>query len=178
MLRALVGTTCATSVVVVISAIHRMWLYQQAYGFSVQRLMVIAIELWLGAVFVLIAVAGIRMTARWLPHAVLVVGVLALLGVAAMNPERFIAERNIDRYEQTGLLDTDYLLSLSPDVERALARLPESIRECARFRNDAPDAWYEFNLSRSRAPRGGTPPGDGCLLGLLASPSLAEQALG
>ena len=48
-----VGTTCATSVVVVISAIHRMWLYQQAYGFSVQRIMVITIELWLGAVFVL-----------------------------------------------------------------------------------------------------------------------------
>jgi Domain of unknown function (DUF4173) len=162
LLRVLVGTTCATSVVVVISAIHRMWLYQQAYGFSVQRLMVIAIELWLGAVFVLIAVAGIRMTARWLPHAVLVAGVLALLGVAAMNPERFIAERNIDRYEQTGLLDTDYLLSLSPDVEQALARLPEPIRECARYRNDAPDAWYALNLSRSRAPRGGTPPGDRC----------------
>jgi hypothetical protein len=91
-----------------------------------------------------------------------VAGVLALLGVAAMNPERFIAERNIDRYEQTGLLDTDYLLSLSPDVEQALARLPEPIRECARYRNDAPDAWYALNLSRSRAPRGGTPPGDRC----------------
>ena len=93
-----------------ISAIHRMWLYQQAYGFSVQRLMVIAIELWLGAVFVLIAVAGVRMTARWLPRAVLVAGVLTLLGVAALNPERLIADRNIDRYEQTGQLDADYLL--------------------------------------------------------------------
>ncbi len=41
-----------------ISAIHRMWLYQQAYGFSAQRLMVITIELWLGAVFVLIAAGG------------------------------------------------------------------------------------------------------------------------
>jgi len=162
LLRALVGTTCVTSVVVVISAIHRMWLYQQAYGFSVQRVMVIAIELWLGAVFVLIAVAGIRMTARWLPHAVLVAGVVALLGVAAMNPERFIAEHNIDRYEQTGLLDTDYLLSLSPDVEQALARLPEPIRECARYRNEKRGAWYEFNLSRSRASKEGTPPGDAC----------------
>ncbi|MDT5387664.1 MAG: hypothetical protein QOE04_1305, partial [Mycobacterium sp.] len=37
-----------------------------------------------------------------LPHAVLVAGVVALLGVAALNPERLIAERNIDRYEQTG----------------------------------------------------------------------------
>lgn len=160
MLRALLGTTCVTSVVVVISAIHRMWLYQQAYGFSVQRVMVIAIESWLGAVFVLIAIAGIGMTARWLPHAVLVAGVATLLGVAAINPERLIAERNIDRYEQTGELDTDYLLSLSEDVEQSLARLPQSIRRCAKYRDHEPDAWYEFNLSRSRADHGGTPSGD------------------
>ena len=162
LLRILVGTLCLTSVVVVISAIHRMWLYQQAYGFSTERLMVITIELWLGAVFVLIAVAGIRMTARWLPRAVLVAGAMALLGLAAINPERLIAERNIDRYEQTGSLDTDYLLGLSPDVEPALRRLPESMQVCARYRDDAPDAWYEFNLARSRASTGGTPAGDVC----------------
>ena len=162
LLRILVGTTCATSVVMVVSAIHRMWLYQEAYGFSVQRLVVVAIELWLGAVFVLIAIAGIRMTGRWLPRTVLVAGVLTLLGVAALNPERLIAERNIDRYEQTGTLDTDYLLSLSPDVEQALRRLPEPIRDCARYRDRQEDAWYEFNLSRSRASRDGTAPYDVC----------------
>jgi hypothetical protein len=162
LLRVLVGTLCATSVVVVISAIHRMWLYQQAYGFSTERLMVITIELWLGAVFVLIAVAGIWMTARWLPRAVLMAGAVALLGLAAMNPERLIAERNIDRYEQIGLLDTDYLLSLSPDIEPALQRLPEEVRQCARYRDDEPDAWYEFNLSRSRASGGGTSSWDSC----------------
>jgi hypothetical protein len=162
LLRVLVGTTCATSVVVVISAIHRMWLYQQAYGFSVQRVMVIAIESWLGMVFVLVAVAGIRMTGRWLPRAVLIAGVVTMLGVAAINPERLIAERNIDRYEQTGSLDTDYLLSLSTDVEQAIQRLPESMRQCARFRDDDRDPWYAFNLSRARASHDGTPAGDGC----------------
>lgn len=162
MLRALVGTMCATSVVVVISAIHRMWLYQQAYGFSVQRIMVIGIESWLGVVFVLIAVAGIRLTGRWLPHAVLVAGAVTLLGLAAINPERLIAERNIDRYEQTGQLDTRYLLELSSDIDPALERLPEPIRQCARYRDDAPDPWYEFNLSRSRASHGGTPGVDAC----------------
>jgi hypothetical protein len=162
MLRILVGTMCATSVVVVISAIHRMWLYQQAYGFSVQRIMVIGIESWLGVVFVLIAVAGIRMTGRWLPHAVLVAGAVTLLGLAAINPERLIAERNIDRYEQTGQLDTEYLLSLSADTDQALERLPEQIRQCAQYRDDAPDAWYEFNLSRSRANHDGTAGADAC----------------
>jgi hypothetical protein len=153
---------CATSVVVVISAIHRMWLYQQAYGFSVQRIMVIGIESWLGVVFVLIAVAGIRMTGRWLPHAVLVAGAVTLLGLAAINPERLIAERNIDRYEQTGQLDTRYLLELSSDIDPALERLPEPIRQCAKYRDDAPDPWYEFNLSRSRANHDGTAGADAC----------------
>jgi hypothetical protein len=155
LLRVLVGILCATSVVVVISAIHRMWLYQQAYGFSVQRLVVITIELWLGAVFILVAVAGIRMTGRWLARAILMAGAVALLGLAAVNPERLIAERNIDRYEQTGVLDTSYLLRLSPDIEPALARLPEPMRACATYRLDHRDPWYEFNLSRWRAPHGG-----------------------
>lgn len=152
LLRILVGTLCVTSVVVVVSAIHRMWVYQQAYGFSTERLMVITIELWLGAVFVFIAAAGIRMTGRWLPRTVLLAGAVALLGLAATNPERLIADRNIDRYEQTGLLDTAYLLRLSPDVEPALARLPESVRACAQYRTMDRNPWYEFNLSRWRAP--------------------------
>jgi hypothetical protein len=161
LLRILVGTLCATSVVVVISAIHRMWVYQQAYGFSTERLMVITIELWLGAVFVLVAAAGIRMTGRWLPRAILMAGAVALLGLAATNPERLIADRNIDRYEQTGLLDAAYLLRLSPDIEPTLARLPESMRVCAMYRDDDRGPWYEFNLSRWRAPHDGTPR-DGC----------------
>jgi hypothetical protein len=103
------------------------------------------------------------MSARWLPRAVLVAGVMALLVVAAINPERLIADRNIDRYQQTGSLDTDYLLSLSPDADQALQRLPESIRQCARYRDDAPDPWYVFNLSRSRASHDGTSPADACL---------------
>lgn len=162
LLRILVGTLCATSVVVVISAIHRMWLYQQAYGFSTERLMVITIELWLGAVFILVAVAGIRMTGKWLPRAILMAGAVALLGLAATNPERLIAERNIDRYEQTGLLDTAYLFRLSSDIEPALARLPESMHGCAKFRSDDRGPWYEFNLSRWRATYDGTPRGDEC----------------
>jgi hypothetical protein len=157
LMRILVGILCATSVVVVISAIHRMWLYQQAYGFSVQRLVVITIELWLGAVFILVAVAGIRMAGRWLPRAVLIAGAVALLGLAAINPERLIAERNIDRYEQGGVLDTGYLSRLSPDIEPALAGLPADVRVCPMYRDDDRHPWYEFNLSRWRAQHGGCP---------------------
>jgi hypothetical protein len=127
--------------------------YQQAYGFSTERLMVITIEVWLGVVFLLVAAAGIRMTARWLPRAVLVAGVLALLGLAALNPERLIADRNIDRFQQTGLLDAEYLSTLSADIDPALHRLPDSVRACVTAGNSDRDPWYVFNLSRSRADR-------------------------
>lgn len=152
-LRILVGTLCATSIVVVVSAIHRMWVYQDAYGFSTERLMVITIELWLGTVFVLIGAAGIRMSAAWLPRAVLLAGVVALLGLAALNPERLIADRNIDRFERTGQLDARYLSRLSSDIDPALQRLPESVRQCVTGESPAGKPWYLFNLSGSRADR-------------------------
>lgn len=165
MLRLLVGTLCATSIVVVISAIHRMWVYQDAYGFSTERLMVITIELWLGTVFVLVAVAGITMSgggersgrgnnsASWLPRAVLVAGVAALLGLAALNPERLIADRNIDRFERTGQLDATYLSGLSSDIDPALQRLPESVRQCVTGESQWDGPWYLFNMSRARTDR-------------------------
>lgn len=165
MLRVLVGILCTTSVVVVISAIHRMWVYQQAYGFSTERLMVITIEVWLGVVFVLIMAAGVAMsgglersdrrdrTATWLPRAVLVAGVAALLGLAAMNPERLIADRNIDRYEQTGQLDATYLSGLSADIDPALHRLPEPVRQCVTGESPVGKPWYLFNLAEVRGDR-------------------------
>lgn len=152
-IRILIGILCATSIVIVVSAIHRMWLYQEAYGFSVLRLLVITVELWLGAVFLMIAACGVRMSARWLPRAVLVAGVVALLGLAAVNPERLVADRNIDRYLESGTLDTEYLYNLSADADPALVRLPVDLRPCQWYRSDEPDPWYEFNLSRWQASR-------------------------
>ncbi len=152
LIRTLIGILCATSIVVVISAILRMWVYQQAYGFSIERLLVISIEVWLGAVFVLVAVCGIRMSAHWLPRAVLVAGAAVLLGLAALNPERLIAERNIDRYEQIGQLDVQFLSGLSSDIDPALQRLPADVRACITRRpGHNPEPWYQFNVSRSRA---------------------------
>ena len=67
------------------------------------------------------------------------------------------AERNIDRYQQGEVLDTGYLGGLSPDIEPALAGLPAGVRVCPKYRSDGRDPWYEFNLSRWRAPHSGCP---------------------
>ncbi len=150
--RVLIGVLCATSVVVVASAVYRMWLYEQAYGFTELRLLVTTVELWLGSIFVMIAIAGVRMSAPWLPRAVVWAGVATLLALAAMNPDRFIADRNIDRYAESGKIDVDYLSTLSADAVPALDRLPSELRADVlgpiERRMGEPDPWCEFNLSR------------------------------
>jgi MFS family permease len=129
-LRGLLGALALLSLVIVASALGRMWTYEQAYGFSRLRLLVSACETWLGVIFLLIIAAGVRMSAPWLPRAVAASAVLTLLVLAALNPDRFIADHNIDRYATTGRLDLAYLSTLSVDAVPALQRLPEPERSC------------------------------------------------
>ncbi|WP_405101780.1 DUF4153 domain-containing protein [Micromonospora sp. NBC_01412] len=129
--RLLLGTLTALSLVVVVSALYRMQVYADAYGATRLRLMVAAVELWLGALFVLVGVAVVRLRAGWLPQLVVGTAVLALLGLAALNPDRLIAERNVDRYRLTGMIDVQYASRLSADAVPALDRLPEPLRSCA-----------------------------------------------
>ena len=156
LLRVLLGTLAGCALAIVASAIRRLSLYEEAYGFTRLRVLVGAVELWLGAVFLLVILAGVRLRAGWLPRAVLGTGLAALLVVAAVNPDGFIAERNVDRYQRTGDLDTKYLATLSLDAVPALDRLPAGRRDCALWRLyadlDTPgDDWRSWNLDRQRA---------------------------
>lgn len=151
--RLLLGSLCALSLVIVASAMHRMSLYESEFGFTRLRLSVMATELWLGVVFLMLIVAGARMSARWLPRAVLASAAVGLLGFAAMNPDGYIAEQNAKRYADTGDIDVGYLRGLSVDAVPALDRLPEPVRSCALVGIGVDDdpAWFEYNAARSRA---------------------------
>ncbi|MCP2296764.1 protein of unknown function (DUF4173) [Nocardia amikacinitolerans] len=153
-LRALLGSVTALSLVLVASALGRMWTYQQAYGFTVLRVLVEAFELWLGLMYVLVLVAVLRLRRAWLPRAALGTAFATLLVLAILNPERLVADRNIDRWTNGKTLDTDYLSTLSPDVVPALDRLPEPLRAeiLEPIRDDLPeDTWQSWNLSRASA---------------------------
>ncbi|MGW6377096.1 DUF4153 domain-containing protein [Rhodococcus sp. NPDC055112] len=151
--RVLLGALCVLTLVIVASAAHRMSLYENEFGFTRLRVSVMATELWLGAVFVLLMVAGVRTSARWLPRAVLASAVVGLLGFAALDPDGYIAERNAQRYADTGDIDVGYLRGLSVDAVPALDRLPEPARSCALIGMDVDDdaPWFEYNSARSRA---------------------------
>jgi Domain of unknown function (DUF4173) len=156
LIRVLLGSLAGLTLVIVASATYRMNLYEQAYGFTRLRILVSACELWLGAVFVMVLAAGVRLRARWLPQAVAGSAAAALLGLALLNPDRFIAEHNVDRYERIDRIDVGYLSRLSADAAPALDRLPSALRDCALSRiaddlAESPDDWRGANLGRARA---------------------------
>lgn len=167
--RALLGALSGLSLVLVASALSRMWTYQQAYGFTVLRLLVEVCEIWLGAVFVLVGASLVRLRTAWLPRAAVGTAAAALLALVVLNPERFIAERNIDRVEQGRPLDVEYLGRFSPDVVPAVERLAEPQRSCVLREVTAwlpADSWTAWNLSRAAAREVavGPEPATGCLL--------------
>ncbi len=158
-LRAALGALCLLTLVVVASALYRMHVYQEAYGYTTLRLVVDVFEGWLGLVVLAVMVAGVLGRRRWLPRIALVTGAVALLGLAAVNPDAWVADRNIDRWEAKGTLDLPYLSSLSADAAPVIAeRLPPEIAACALQRLPLHqlsqvhrDDWLAWNLGRHRA---------------------------
>ncbi|CAM3915516.1 hypothetical protein NOZE110980_19985 [Nocardioides zeicaulis] len=175
-----VGLLCTLTLLVVVSALRGMAVYQDAYGFTTLRLFVDVFEGWLGFVVLAIMVAGVARRGRWLPRVALVSGAVGLLGLAALNPDAWVAGRNLDRYEATGRIDLRYLQDLSADAAPVIAqRLPADVSRCVlqylpwnEMRADTLDDARAWNLARSRAE------GPLADLGLLPTQEQTSYAVG
>jgi two-component system, OmpR family, sensor histidine kinase BaeS len=147
------GALCVMTIVVVVSALYRMHLYEEAYGFTRLRLLVSVFEGWLGVVVVLVIVAGVVGARRWLVPVAVRLGAAGLLGLAMVNPDLYIAQHNIARADAPVGIDWKYLGELSTDAYPALVRLPDEQFKCATQSSAKPggDDWLAWNLSRERA---------------------------
>ncbi|MEU0521787.1 DUF4153 domain-containing protein [Streptosporangium sp. NPDC006007] len=155
------GLLCALTMIVLASALHRLDLYVDAYGFSRLRATVEAVIWWLGAVFALVLAAGaVRLTrhgrAGWLPRALVMTTGVALLAFAVWNPDLRVAETQVT-IRGADRLDQEYLRDLGAEAVPALDRLPEPTRSCV-LRNLVvvnrlltPDPWNGWNLARQQA---------------------------
>ncbi len=158
-LRGSLGALCLLTLVVVASALHRMDLYQDAYGFTRLRLLVDAFEAWLGLLILAVIVAGVRLRGWWLPRMALLSGATLLLGLGVANPDAWIARHNLERYESTGKVDWVYLQNLSADATPTLAELPPGEAACALSGSGSAvsagsvddGGWAGWNLARDRA---------------------------
>jgi hypothetical protein len=114
--RALSVLLAALTTVLVTSAAQRMWLYEQAYGFTQLRVYTHVAIVWLGVmlgVFVL-ALFRLRRNVFSLGTLLVLIGYLGTLNL--MNVDHYIAERNIARYQAGQELDIAFLNTLSADA--------------------------------------------------------------
>lgn len=152
--------------VIMVSAVKRLHLYESAYGFTSLRLISYIFMAWLAAVFVVFLYKILADRRENELAFALFVSVMALFAVVNfMNIDALVASKNIDRYERTGKLDVRYLEGLSDDGVVQFARLLDA--EDQKLRNDVANtlyyrrqslqskdgAWQSANVTRKAALR-------------------------
>lgn len=123
-----------------LTAFWRMRLYEQAYGYTELRLIVLVFELWLGLLLIWFLITLWRAPQRFAPGLF-----IAALGFAAtlnlINPDALIVRHNLQRYRETGDLDVLYLMGLSNDaVPHLAAAWPEINKD-----QQALDAYCQYD---------------------------------
>jgi len=117
------GIMIALTVIILASAFQRLGLYELAYGFTRLRLHTHVFMAWLAVLFGLLLLAlATRQMSRF-ATGIVVVSLGFIITPDILNPDAFIAQRNLERYTQEKALDVAYLGSLSEDAVPVLVPL-------------------------------------------------------
>jgi Domain of unknown function (DUF4153) len=159
----------ALTMVIVVVAVRRLNLYQDAFGLTMLRLYSELFSYWIGAVFLFLgaALAGVGHGRGWLVGAAVAAGLALLLALNVANPEAVVARDQLAGTRQVQRIDVAYVARLSEDaVPTVAARMPgldPAARADLRARLCAaePDGvspsrftgWAAWNLGRERAER-------------------------
>jgi hypothetical protein len=165
MVRLVAWALVAETLLLLVSAFRRVWLYEDAYGFTTTRLYAQAYMIVMALVLLrlgweLRAVVDTRRLARWAAA----LGVLAFVTLGYWNHEAWIARTNIERGIRTGVIDATYLVhGLSLDAVPALVGTLDSapepvaapLRDALRGRYTGTRVrdcrWFEWNLRQAQA---------------------------
>ena len=152
--------------VLMVSAFLRLSLYEDVYGFTTLRVYVHAFIVLLGVVFsFLLYKILIENRDNTFAFRTFLAVVVFMGGMNLFNPDVFIAQKNIERYEATGKLDAHYLTYLSADATKqklkAMKIDDEEIQGVVglalyeRYMSNADKApsWQSWNLSRENERR-------------------------
>jgi len=140
----------AQVVVIAVSALKRMFIYQSQYGFTVQRLYVEWFIYFCIVLLVLTLICIIfSISFRKFFYTCLIISILALTAVCSVNVDRMIARQNIALSRLTGKdLDVSYLVKkLSIDVVPELDALDKNLLDKLTTAQiyDLADAIYRWN---------------------------------
>lgn len=121
----LAGIQLLLLLVIMVSALRRMQLYQGEYGLTEERLYATAFMGWLAVVFVWFAVTVLGGHRERFAYGALLAGFLMIAALHAVDPDRLIARTNTARAIVGRRFDAAYTSSLSGDaVPTLLAAFP------------------------------------------------------
>jgi hypothetical protein len=151
--------------VILASALMRLLLYENAYGFTRLRTYTHVAIVWMGLLFLAFLILLLTRELRRFSTACAV----GLLGFTAtlslLNVDAFIVRQNAARYTESGKIDLEYIFSLSEDAVPGMVRLaqdgPPALQEsilpelaCLRAQLEERTAdlrWPSYHLSRAAA---------------------------
>lgn len=147
------------TVVILFSAYVRMSLYEETYGYTYLRVLTHSFMIFLAVLF-LIAFYKIWNERISLLRPYIVIAIMAYVIINFANIDVLIAQKNIERYVETGKLDTQYLSNLSldsvPEVVNLLndEMVSKDIKKYLAERQEdlaLQRSWQSFNVSRHKA---------------------------
>ena len=150
-------------IVIMVSAFMRLLLYEDAYGFTTLRLYSHVFIIFLTVVFGLLIYKVLKNGKESnFSLGVFLSAILFLVGMNILNPDAFIAQKNIQRFNDGKKLDVYYLTTLSDDALPVTIKMlntsDESVKgEFAYYMywkmqgRISSNNWQSFNVSRKRA---------------------------
>ncbi|HEX3082214.1 MAG TPA: DUF4173 domain-containing protein [Candidatus Saccharimonadia bacterium] len=161
--RLLSGALVLQVILIMASAFKRLYLYEQAYGFTTLRLYSHAFTVLLAVIFLILLYKILKDASE--PIFALPAFIAVIAFVVAMNllsPDAFIARANLDRFHSTGKIDSAYLARLSDDaLPQLIAAFEATSRDDKQtlgeelYRRSEVEApaphWQSWNSSRDQA---------------------------
>lgn len=156
----LLFTLIGCSGVMLYSAYTRLILYEEAYGYTYIRFMVHAFMIFL-ALLLVVAALRIRSTAIPLAQCYIVISLCAYVFINYVGMDTLIAQKNIERFRESGTIDEAYLQSLSTDAIPTLIKFSKEEHPAMKpyleqkwmTLSQIDRRWPSFNLSHYRATK-------------------------
>lgn len=159
--RVLSSVLIAQVLLIMASAFKRLYLYEQVFGFTTLRLYSHVFVMFLAVIFVLLLIKILKnQNENRFAFPAFMTTIAFLASMNLLNPDAFIARQNLDRFYQTGKLDSHHMAGLSedalPEVKTAINATTGSTKRHLLTSLDvrsAPSNWQSWNLARNQSSR-------------------------
>ncbi len=153
----LLTTLVLFSGVILSSAFMRLSMYEAAYGFTFIRVMAYSFMIFIVVIY-MYTLFKIWIEKLSLFHFYFISSLLYYTAMNVIDVEKIVVSKNIDRYEQSGKIDPDYLNSLSYTGVLGLIELYEKnqdipglkdiLKERKQSLNNETKHWQSYNLKK------------------------------